>query len=339
MLKEIYDEPYVLKKILDKYTLDNKIILNDKLIEDINNSKSISILGCGSSYHAGLIGKYVIESLCNKKVNVYLASEFSNVTLLEEDTTYLFLSQSGETIDLKLAYNLIKDKSKVYTFSNVLTSSLGMLSKECFDLCCDYEVSVASTKAYVSEVCLLVMIGYKLKNLDKEFIDNVYECINSINCIFKDINSIKDLAFKIKDYPSLFYIGKGMNHYINLESSLKMKEVSYIHSEAIYSGELKHGSIALLSKDSFVLGLVSNLNNLDSFMNNIKEVDARESKYFLVSTSYVNINSNYVIRCNNEYFSSICISAFFQLLSYYVAYFKGLDIDKPRNLAKSCTVE
>jgi glucosamine--fructose-6-phosphate aminotransferase (isomerizing) len=183
------------------------------------------------------------------------------------------------------------------------------------------------------------MIAYKLKNLDKEFIDNVYECINSINFIFKDIDLIKELAIKIKDYPSLFYIGKGMDHLVNLESSLKMKEVSYIHSEAFYSGELKHGSIALISKDSFVLGLISNLNNLDSFMNNIKEVDARESKYFLVSTSNVNINSNYVIRCNNEYFSSICISSFYQLLSYYVAYFKGLDIDKPRNLAKSCTVE
>ena len=337
MIKEIYDEPLVLKKILDTYTLDNKIIISDNLINDLKESKSITILGCGTSYHAGLIGKYVIESLVKKRVNVYLASEFNNVTLLDEDTTYLFLSQSGETIDLKLAYNLIKDKSKIYTFSNVLTSSLCMLSKESFDLCGDIEISVASTKAYVSEVTLLIMLAYKLANLDKEFIDNIYTCINSINKTLKSTSLIKDLAFKIKDYSSLFYLGKGIDHFINLESSLKLKEVSYIHSEALYSGELKHGSIALLSKDSFVIGLLSSLKNKSSFMNNIKEVDARESKYFLVSTSCN--DSDFIFDCPNEYFSPICISSFYQLLSYYTALYKGLDIDKPRNLAKSCTVE
>ena len=337
MIKEIYDEPLVLKKILDTYTLDNKIIISDNLINDLKKSKSITILGCGTSYHAGLIGKYVIESLVKKRVNVYLASEFNNVTLLDEDTTYLFLSQSGETIDLKLAYNLIKDKSKIYTFSNVLTSSLCMLSKESFDLCGDIEISVASTKAYVSEVTLLIMLAYKLANLDKEFIDNIYTCINSINKTLKSTSLIKDLAFKIKDYSSLFYLGKGIDHFINLESSLKLKEVSYIHSEALYSGELKHGSIALLSKDSFVIGLLSSLKNKSSFMNNIKEVDARKSKYFLVSTSCN--DSDFIFDCPNEYFSPICISSFYQLLSYYVALYKGLDIDKPRNLAKSCTVE
>lgn len=339
MLKEIYDEPRVLKKILDTYTLDNKIIISDNFINDINKSNSITILGCGTSYHAGLIGKYVIESIVKKRVNVYLASEFSNVTLLDEDTTYIFLSQSGETIDLKLAYNLIKDKSKVYTFSNVLTSSLSLLSKECFDLCGDVEISVASTKAYISEVTLLIMLSYKLKGLDNDFIDNIYSCINSVNKILKDTSLIKDLALKLKDYSSLFYLGKGMDHYINLESSLKLKEVSYIHSEALFSGELKHGSIALLSEDSFVVGLISNEKNLSSFLNNIKEVDARKSKYFLVSTSCMNINSDYIIDCNSEYFSSICVSPFYQLLSYYVSLYKGLDIDKPRNLAKSCTVE
>lgn len=123
MIKEIYDEPLVLKKILDTYTFNEKIVINDYLINDLKNSKSITILGCGTSYHAGLIGKYVIESLVKKRVNVYLASEFNNIPLVDKDTVYIFLSQSGETIDLKLAYNLIEDKSKIYTFSNVLTSS------------------------------------------------------------------------------------------------------------------------------------------------------------------------------------------------------------------------
>lgn len=338
MIKEIYDEPKVLKKILDTYTSNNKINISNNLINDLKNSDEINIIGCGTSYHAGLIGKYVIETLVNKKVNVYLASEFSNITI-KNDGVYLFLSQSGETIDLKLAYNLIENKDKIYTFTNVLTSSLALLAKETFDLCSDIEIAVASTKAYISEVTLLIMLAYKMINKDQEFIDNIYKCINSINStlLMKDI--IYNLAFKIKDSSSLFFLGKGIDHYINLENSLKLKEVSYIHSEAMFSGELKHGSIALISENTNVIGLITNPKNTSSFLNNLKEVEARKSNIYLVTTSNVNNKSDYIINCDNVLFSSICVAPFFQLLSYYTAKLNNRDIDKPRNLAKSCTVE
>ena len=338
MIKEIYDEPKVLKKILDTYTSNNKINISNNLIKDLKNSDEINIIGCGTSYHAGLIGKYVIETLVNKKVNVYLASEFSNITI-KNDGVYLFLSQSGETIDLKLAYNLIENKDKIYTFTNVLTSSLALLAKETFDLCSDIEIAVASTKAYISEVTLLIMLAYKMINKDQEFIDNIYKCINSINSTLLMKDTIYNLAFKIKDSSSLFFLGKGIDHYINLESSLKLKEVSYIHSEAMFSGELKHGSIALISENTNVIGLITNPRNTSSFLNNLKEVEARKSNIYLVTTSNVNNKSDYIINCDNVLFSSICVAPFFQLLSYYTAKLNNRDIDKPRNLAKSCTVE
>lgn len=339
MLKEIHDEPIVLNKLLNKYTLNNHITISDNLINDINKSDEIIILGCGTSYHAGLIGKEIIEKLVNKKVNVILASEFNNHVIFSSNVTYLLLSQSGETIDLKLAYNQIKDKSKIYTFTNVLTSSLATLAKETFDLCCDYEIAVASTKAYVSEVTLLIMIAYKLKNLDEEFILNIHNCINSILLTLNKKELIYEYALKIKDSLNLYYLGRGIDHLINLESSLKLKEISYIHSEAFYGGELKHGSIALISKDTNVFALISNKKNLSSLLNNIKEVESRNANVYLISTSNLNIKSSFIIDLTNEYFAPIVVAPFYQLISYYVALLNNKDIDKPRNLAKSCTVE
>lgn len=338
MLKEIYDEPRVLKKILDTYTFNNKIIISSSLIDDLKNCEEINILGCGTSYHAGLIGKEIFERLVKKKVNVYLASEFNNVNLLKENCPYLFLSQSGETIDLKLAYNLIKNKSKIYTFTNVLTSSLAQLAKESFDLCSDIEIAVASTKAYISEVAILMMLAYKLINKDKEFIDNIYDCINSINSTLLIKDKIYNLANEIKNSSSLFFLGKGIDHLINLESSLKLKEITYIHSEAFFGGELKHGSIALISKGTNVIGLLTDIKN-SSLLNNIKEVESRHANVNLISTSNLNINTKFIIPCSNELFAPINVAPFFQLLSYYTAKLNNRDIDKPRNLAKSCTVE
>jgi len=335
MLKEIFDEPKVLKRILDTYTLDNKIIISDNLINDLKNSKEINILGCGTSYHAGLIGKEIIERLVKKRVNVILASEYNNYHLLDKDSVYLFLSQSGETIDLKMASNCINNK--IYTFTNVLTSSLARLASEAFDLCSDIEIAVASTKAYVSEVALLTMLAYKLIDKDKEYIDNIYYCINSINKVLNDKDKALEIARKIKDSSSLFFIGRGMDHFINKESSLKLKEISYIHVEALFGGELKHGTIALVSKDINVIGLITSKNNL-SLLSNIKEVEARKANVTLISTSNLNIDSTYVIPCVNELFAPLICAPFFQLISYYTAKLNNKDIDKPRNLAKSCTV-
>ena len=335
MLKEIFDEPKVLKRILDTYTLDNKIIISDNLINDLKNSKEINILGCGTSYHAGLIGKEIIERLVKKRVNVILASEYNNYHLLDKDSVYLFLSQSGETIDLKMASNYINNK--IYTFTNVLTSSLARLASEAFDLCSDIEIAVASTKAYVSEVALLTMLAYKLIDKDKEYIDNIYYCINSINKVLNDKDKALEIAKKIKDSSSLFFIGRGMDHFINKESSLKLKEISYIHVEALFGGELKHGTIALVSKDINVIGLITSKDNL-SLLSNIKEVEARKANVTLISTSNLNIDSTYVIPCVNELFAPLICAPFFQLISYYTAKLNNKDIDKPRNLAKSCTV-
>ena len=338
MLKEIHDEPKVLKNLLDTYTLDNKIIINKEFMEVLNNSNEINILGCGTSYNAGLIGKEVIEKLTNKRVNVYLASEFTNYNLVNMNAPFIFLSQSGETIDLKIAYNQITNKCNIYTFTNVLTSSLALMSNKAFDLCSGIEIAVASTKAYISEVTLLIMIAYKLINKDEEFIEEIYKCINSINNTLNNKNEIYKLANKIKDSTSLFFLGKGLDHLINLESSLKLKEITYIHSEPFLSGELKHGTIALITKDTNVISVISN-NKYSSLLNNIKEVESRHTNTFLISTSNLNLNSDFIVINNNDLFAPITVAPFFQLLSYYTAKLNNRDIDKPRNLAKSCTVE
>lgn len=338
MIKEIYDEPKILKNIINTYTFDNKIIIDPLFIETLKHSSEINILGCGTSYHAGLIGKEIIEKLTNKKVNVYLASEFQNTNILNENAPFIFLSQSGETIDLKLAYNNIKNNDKIYTFTNVLTSSLAQLSNKAFDLLSGIEIAVASTKAYISEVTLLTMIAYKLIDKDEVFINEIYNCINSINKTLNNKNNIYGLAKQIKDSTSLFFLGRGTDHLINLENSLKLKEVSYIHSEAFYGGELKHGSIALISEGTNVLGLITS-KKYSSLLSNIKEVESRHANVNLISTSNLNINCNYTIDCYNELFAPIVVAPFFQLLSYYCAKLNNRDIDKPRNLAKSCTVE
>ena len=338
MIKEIFDEPKILANILNKYTLNNKIIIDQEFIDSLKKSKEINILGCGTSYNAGLIGKEIIENLTNKRVSVYLASEFSNANHINMDAPFIFLSQSGETIDLKLAYNLFSNKSYIYTFTNVLTSSLATLSNKAFDLCSGIEIAVASTKAYISEVSLLIMIAYKMIDKDEEFINEIYKCINSINATLKDAAKIHDLANKIKDSKSLFFLGKGMDHLINTESSLKLKEVSYIHSEPFYGGELKHGTIALITENINVISIISNSKYI-SLLNNIKEVESRNANTYLVSTSNLNINCDYKIINDNELFAPITIAPFFQLLSYYTAKLNNRDIDKPRNLAKSCTVE
>ncbi len=339
MLKEIHDEPKVLKRILNTYTKNNKITISPSLIKDLKESEEITILGCGTSYHAGLIGKEAFERLCKKKVNVYLASEFNNINLINPNATYLLLSQSGETIDLKLAYNQIENKNKVYTFTNVLTSSLSLLAKESFDLCADIEIAVASTKAYISEISLLLMLAYKLINQDEEFISNIYNSINSINETLNNQEKIIHLANKIKDTSSIFFLGRGIDHLINLESSLKLKEITYLHSEAMYGGELKHGSIALISDESQVIGLITNEKNKNSLLNNLKEVEARKANITLISSKNLTTGSYYELLIENELFAAINAAPFFQLLSYYTAKIKKRDIDKPRNLAKSCTVE
>lgn len=340
--KEIYETKEVVKNILSRYIKNNKIDFSSHPINPLlNYISNINILGCGSSYHCGLIGKYLFENLCKIPTSVNIASEYRYFpTLKKENTLNILISQSGETADLISCIPLLNDFK--LGIINVKNSSLSLQMDDNFFLDAGKEVSVATTKAYVGQLTFLYLLSLKIaekrKTLSKsKYISLIKELQNipfKIDHILSSHIEIKNFAKQLKDYKNVFFIGRGLDYYTCLEGSLKLKEVTYIHSEAISSGELKHGTISLIDKDVFVISLLST-SIKDKTLSNVEEVKSRGGNIFTISTS----NSNYSIPETNEIFYPLLEIIPLQLLSLYVGINKKLDIDKPRNLAKSVTVE
>lgn len=327
MLKEIYEQPEVIKNTINS--------LDITTLPNLNKYNKIHIVGCGSAYHAGLIGKYLIEKYLNIETNVYIASEYRyNKCFYDKNTLVIFISQSGETADTLACVKKVKnDNIDTLGIVNVVSSSIAREVDNVLYTKAGCEIAVATTKAYTAQVIILTLLT--LKNKFEFNIEQLNEVLN------KDYLEIANLLYKQKD---IFFIGRGIDYALALEGSLKLKEISYIHSEAYQAGELKHGTISLIDENSYVIAINTNKELSEKTISNIKEVKARNCKVIYIVTENLDEDNNFydkkiVIPKTNDYLQPILTIIPLQLIAYNVAKLKGCDIDKPRNLAKSVTVE
>lgn len=354
MLKEINEQPMAIRETIgSRITSNSKSIIPD--LDGLNKSylssiNKISIVACGTAMHAGLAGKTLFETLCEIPVEVEAASEFRyRNPLINEKTLCVFISQSGETADTIAALKLAKSKgSKTLAISNVIGSSISREADFTIYTHAGPEIAVASTKAYTSQIVLLAIIAINFAeklNLNKEKLEELKKDIlllpSQLEEILGNIQNIKNFAQKIYKEKDIFFIGRGIDYTVALEGSLKLKEISYIHSEAYPSGELKHGPIALIENDVTVISILTNRLLVEKSISNIQEVVTRGAKTFIVTNQELNHKFDEVIQIpkTNTLISPVLSIVPLQLLSYYISKEKGLDVDKPRNLAKSVTVE
>lgn len=355
MLKEIFEQPTAIRE-----TIGSRLKLGEPCnFSDINITKEylstinkIFIIACGTAMHAGLTGKKFIENLCNIPVEVDIASEFRyRNPIIDEKTLCIFISQSGETADTIAALKLSKSKgAKTLAVSNVIGSSITREADYTIYTHAGPEIAVASTKAYTSQVVLLGILAIYfaeiLESTDSETLENlkkdIFDLPKKIETSLKTSDEVKKFAKKISKEKDVFFIGRGSDYNVALDGSLKLKEISYIHSEAYASGELKHGPIALIEKGITVISILTDKNLLEKSISNIEEVITRGAKTFIVTNQDIE-NSNFdnvvKIEDTNPLLSPILSVIPLQLLAYYISKDKGLDVDKPRNLAKSVTVE
>ena len=302
--------------------------------------------------HAGLTGKTTIETLCKIPVTVDIASEFRyRDPIIDDKTLCIYISQSGETADTIAALKLAKSKgAKTLAVSNVIGSSITRESDYTIYTHAGPEIAVASTKAYTSQVVLLTILGIYfaevLGSCDESILEqlktDILDLPSKIDTILDNKEEIVNFAKKVYTEKDMFFLGRGTDYNVALEGSLKLKEISYIHSESYAAGELKHGPIALIENGITVIGIMTDENLVEKSISNIQEVITRGAKTLIVTNqSLPNANFDYVINIptTNRLISPILSVIPLQLLSYYISKNKGLDVDKPRNLAKSVTVE
>ncbi|WP_202709971.1 glutamine--fructose-6-phosphate transaminase (isomerizing) [Sporosalibacterium faouarense] len=357
MIKEIHEQPKAIRDTLSpRLSNDNTIKLDDiKLTkEDLDNFNKVYIIACGTAYHAGLLGKTLIEKYVKIPVIVDIASEFrySN-PFIDEKTLMIMVSQSGETLDTFEALRLGKSKgARIMAVTNVVGSSIAREADDVLYTWAGPEIAVASTKAYTTQMASFAIIALDMAVKKGSISDEEYEvAINELKQlpdkaaeILEDIDFVKDLAEEIYESEHVFYIGRGIDFDVAREGSLKLKEVSYIHSEAMQGGELKHGTLALVEKNTPVIALAAQDRLYDKMLSNIKEVKARGAHVIaLAKKGNKEIEKSadrviYIPDVTDELSSALSVIPL-QLLAYYVASLRGCDIDKPRNLAKSVTVE
>ena len=340
MLKEIYEQPKIIKRLVDNYLIKDEIDIDENIINDINNSDRIYILAAGTSMHAGLIGKRMIEKLSNKCVEVHIASEFAYEKPKLSDMPYfIIITQSGETADLRACLKSIEQLNRpILTLTNVITSTIARESTYYLDVLAGPEIAVASTKAYTAQICLLFLLASKISN-DK--IDVRYELIRLSNSILDFIKStdMRKISSTFLNKRNCFLIGRGIAYDLAQEAALKIKEVTYIQTEGFASGELKHGTMALIEEETPVFAFISEKNKDNLTRSNLKEVEARGAKTQVFTLNSLKRDGDIALKDVHFLLSPIALVVPAQLLSYYAALERGFDIDKPRNLAKSVTVE
>ena len=353
MLKEIFEQPTAIRETIgSRFKLGEKCSFDDidiskEYLEKINK---IYIVACGTAMHAGLVGKNAIEKLCKIPTVVDIASEFRyRDPIIDDKTLCIYISQSGETADTIAALKLAKAKgAKTLAVSNVIGSSITREADYTIYTHAGPEIAVASTKAYTSQVVLMVILAMYfaevLESYDKieELKSDILDLPAKIEAMLDETDTIKEFANKVYTEHDMYFLGRGTDYNVAMEGSLKLKEISYIHSEAYASGELKHGPIALIENGITVISILTDPNLVEKSISNIQEVITRGAKTLVVTNQKLaNGSFNYVINIpeTNSLISPILSVIPLQLLSYYIAKNKGLDVDKPRNLAKSVTVE
>ena len=356
MLKEIYEQPDAIRNTIAPRINQELPDFTEDGIDDaiFKNCKRISIVACGTAMHAGMVGKHLIEKKLRIPVHVDCASEFRyKDPIIDEETLTIVLSQSGETIDTLEALKLAKNcGSKVLSIVNVKGSTIARESDYVLYTHAGPEIAVASTKAYTVQVAAMYLIACRIglvKGLitehdAKRFMTKLTNASNIVEETLKCADDIKRVADHIKFATDTFYIGRGLDYTMSLEAALKLKEISYVHAEAYAAGELKHGTIALISENVPVIALATQEDVYAKVISNIREVKARGAYVVLVSMDE-EVNDPSICdqhirlpKMDSE-FTSFATAVVLQLVAYYTSEAKGLDVDKPRNLAKSVTVE
>lgn len=356
MLKEIHEQPKAVQDTLGAYIKDSAIDFSEAGLTDeqLKSIERIYVAACGSAYHVGVVGKYVTESLAGIPVEVDLASEFRyRNPILAPNSALIVVSQSGETADSLAALRLAKEKGiPVIGIVNVVGSSIARESDHVLYTYAGPEISVATTKAYSAQLAAMYLLAVQMAKvkgrIDEkrhgELLEELCRIPDKIQKALDDKERIQWFASKYANAKDVFFIGRGIDYAISLEGSLKMKEISYIHSEAYAAGELKHGTISLIEDGILVVGVLTQNDLFEKTLSNMVEVKSRGA-YLMGLTTYGNYSvedtadfSVYVPK-TEEYFSASLAIVPLQLMGYYVSVAKGLDVDKPRNLAKSVTVE
>ena len=358
MLKEIYEQPKTIYDCL-RGRLDiahEDIIMGgvQSHIEQLKNANRIIIIACGTSWHAGLVAEYIIEELCRIPVEVEYASEFRYRNPIVNKGDVIFaISQSGETADTLVAIERAKEQgAMIFGVLNVVGSSIARISHAGAYTHAGPEIGVASTKAFTAQLVVLTMIALKIAKekqsiSHKRFVDLLHELNlvpSKVEKILSDISSIKTIASKTADASSFLYLGRGYNFPVALEGALKLKEISYIHAEGYPAAEMKHGPIALVDENLPVLFVATKDAYHEKVVSNIQEINARKGRLIAVVTegdeSIISLTNDLIqVPETDEIIAPILNVIPLQLLSYYIGVSRGLDVDRPRNLAKSVTVE
>lgn len=351
MLKEIDEQPNVMRKISKNYINDDgSLNVEQDLLDEIKQADRLYIVAAGTSYHAGLVGRNIFEKIADVPVDVELGSEFGyHMPKLSKKPFFIFLSQSGETADSRQVLVKVNEmKLPSLTMTNVANSTLSREATYTMELLAGPEIAVASTKAYTAQIAVEAVLAKALgeaKDLQiaKEF--NLKEQLalaaNGIQTIVDEKDKIKELtADYLTNKSDAFYIGRGVDYALSLEAALKLKEISYIHAEGFAAGELKHGTIALIEKDTPVFAYVNDGIGASHTRGNIQEVEARGAHVLVIaSQKYAEAGDQIIIPEIDELISPIISIVPAQLIAYYASLARGNDVDKPRNLAKSVTVE
>ncbi|SUZ59132.1 uncharacterized protein METZ01_LOCUS11986 [marine metagenome] len=356
MLKEIMEQPFSLKQSMLGRIKNNNIILGgiNKYNKKLLNCKRIIIIGCGTSWHAGLVIEYFFEKYLKIPVEVEYASEFryKNPIIYKNDVVFI-ISQSGETADSLEATKIAKEKgATVLGIVNAVGSSIARETHEGSYLHAGPEIGVASTKAFTSQLLVLFMIGlkagYSKGNISKkkfhELINEIQNLPKKIKTIFKDLKKIEKIAYHIYEKNNCLFMGRGINFPVALEGALKLKEISYVHAEGYPAAELKHGPIALIDEKMPAIVICTKSTEYKKMINNIQEIKSRKAIAIgIIDEKNIEVKNildhHIVVPTTKADFSPIINIVPLQLLSYYIAKLRGCDVDKPRNLAKSVTVE
>ncbi len=357
MIKEIFEQPLSIEnafrgRLVSKLSTARLGGLH-MTGEELRRIKKIQIIGCGTSWHAGLIGKYIIESLARIPVEVEYASEYRYKNpIIPDDTLVFVISQSGETADTLAALREAQAKgARVMGITNTVGSTIARESDGGVYIHAGVEIGVASTKAFTSQVTILSLFALllgRMKHLSPtyglEFIQEIYKIPEKVEKILKNSEKILEIAKKIKDATNMLYLGRGVNYPVALEGALKLKEISYIHAEGYPAAEMKHGPIALIDENMPVVAIALKDTIYEKIISNLQEVKARKGQLIIIATEgdeQIKSLSNEVIYIPStiEPLQPLLSVIPLQLLAYYVADLKGFDVDQPRNLAKSVTVE
>lgn len=356
MMKEIHEQPKVVADTLNSVLKDGEIDLSGVGLsaEEIKNISEIQIVACGSAYHVGMVGQYVIEDLARIPVRVELASEFRyRNPILDKNTLVIVVSQSGETADSLAALREAKLRGiKTLGIVNVVGSSIAREADNVFYTLAGPEISVATTKAYSTQLIAMYTLAVQFAKIRGQISDEQYmgyikemqTLPDKIRRILEDKERIQWFASKQMNAKDVFFVGRGIDYAICMEGSLKMKEISYIHSEAYAAGELKHGTISLIEEGTLVIGVLTQSALFEKTVSNMVECKSRGAYLMgLTTTGNYNIEESadftvYIPETDEHFATSLAVIPL-QLMGYYVSVAKGLDVDKPRNLAKSVTVE